>query len=347
MRQLTAIDIFSGCGGLTLGLKKAGFKVLGAVDNDHLSVETYKVNHPEVEVWEIDIRDLKAATLMKKLNLKKRELDLLAGCPPCQAFSSMRRLNGRRRIRDKKTKDLVFDYLRFVKALLPKVLLIENVPRLVEDYRFKQVKKCLHELGYKGQPALFNAADYGIPQRRSRMVFIVSRIGSIDYAEPIESGLRLTVRDAIGDLAPPGETGDPLHDFPEKRSERITHHIKMIPKDGGSRAALGKHHQLQCHKKCSGFKDVYGRMTWDKPAPTITGGCVNPSKGRFLHPEQNRTITLREASLLQSFPSDYFFSLEHGKFSAALMIGNAFPPEFVKLHAVPIVRFFKRHNGRI
>jgi DNA (cytosine-5)-methyltransferase 1 len=168
------------------------------------------------------------------------------------------------------------------------------------------------------------------------MVFIASRVGIIEYAEPFDKDQRLTVRDVIGDMPKPGTSGDELHDFPESRSKKITKLIAMIPKNGGSRLDLGKGHQLECHKRCAGFKDVYGRMAWEDVAPTITGGCVNPSKGRFLHPKQNRSITLREAALLQSFPADYYFSLERGKYAAALMIGNAFPPKFVKPHAINV-----------
>ena len=99
---------------------------------------------------------------------------------------------------------------------------------------------------------------------------------------------------------------------------------------------MGPKYQLKCHRKCNGFKDVYGRMAWDNVAPTITGGCCNPSKGRFLHPEEDRAISLREAALLQSFPPDYDFSLRRGKFAAAQMIGNALPPEFIRRHATKL-----------
>ena len=244
----------------------------------------------------------------------------------------MRRLNGSRRVRDKASKDLVFDYLKFVEAMRPKVVLIENVPRLINDYRFNQVRRRLRALGYVGQPEIFNAADFGVPQRRRRMIFIASRVGEIEYAEP-SSAPRKTVRATIGSLPQAGKSGDPLHDLPEIRSPKVSRLIKKIPKNGGSRLALGKNSQLKCHKKCNGFKDVYGRMAWNTVSPTITSGCVNPSKGRFLHPEQHRSITLREAALLQSFPPRYSFSLIRGKFAVALMIGNAFPPIFVRPHA--------------
>lgn len=338
----TAIDLFCGCGGTTQGLKDAGFRVIAGVEVDSLAVETFRKNHPNVKVWNCYIQDLSAKALMKKLGLKPGELDLLAGCPPCQAFSSMRRLNGNRRVFDRQSKDLIFEYLRFVRSLRPKVIMIENVPRLRDDYRFNDIRKSLRGLGYIGDPEIFNAADHGVPQRRRRMVFIASRVGEIEYAEALEQGRRLTVRDTIATMPRPGRSGDPLHDLPENRSKKVRRLIAKIPKNGGSRISLGREHQLECHKSCDGFKDVYGRMAWDEVAPTITGGCFNPSKGRFLHPSQNRTITLREAALLQSFPQNYFFSLERGKSGAAQMIGNAFPPRFVESHALQIREHLER-----
>jgi DNA (cytosine-5)-methyltransferase 1 len=335
-RKPKAIDMFCGCGGTTQGLRDAGFRVIAGVENDALAVATCRKNHPRTKVWDTDICDLTPQKLLRHHGLRKGELDLLTGCPPCQAFSSMRRLNGKRRIRDRESKDLVFEYLRFVEGLKPKVVMIENVPRLIDDYRFNQVRTRMRELGYVGQPVICNAADCGVAQRRRRMVYIASRIGKIEDADPVDKSARMTVRDMIGDMPLPGDSGDPLHDFPESRSQRIIDLIAAIPKDGGSRSALGRRKQLKCHKKCNGFKDVYGRMAWDEVAPTITSGCVNPSKGRFLHPEQDRAITLREAALLQSFPPNYLFSLDNGKFAVALMIGNAFPPLFVKHHAVKI-----------
>jgi len=328
-----AVDVFCGCGGTTQGLRYAGFSLIAGVDSDPLAVATYRANHKRVKVCETDICRLTPRRLLRDLRMRRGELDLLAGCPPCQAFSAMRRLNGRRRIRDKASKDLIFEYLRFVEGLLPKVVLIENVPHLINDYRFGQIRKRLRELGYVGRPEVFNAADFGVPQRRRRMIFIASRVGSIPYAAPGGDDDRLTVRDVIGEMPKPGESGDELHDLHEERTDRIARLIRMIPRNGGSRSALGKRRQLKCHRDCTGFNDVYGRMAWDEVAPTITSGCVNPSKGRFLHPSQHRCITLREAALLQSFPADYFFSLDRGKFAAALMIGNAFPPRFVEPHA--------------
>lgn len=145
---------------------------------------------------------------------------------------------------------------------------------------------------------------------------------------------RVTVRQALRGLKRAGRSGDPLHDVPENRDERIIQLIKKIPKNGGSRTDLRRNQQLRCHRKCDGFKDVYGRMHWNDVAPTITSRCVNPSKGRFLHPTANRAITLREAALLQSFPRPYFFDASAGKHTTATLIGNALPPEFVRRHAL-------------
>lgn len=336
MKKLTAIDLFSGCGGLTLGLKQAGFQVVGAIEIDPLATETYGKNHPEVKVWEKDIRKIKGSEILRTLGLKKGKLDLLAGCPPCQGFSSIRTHNGKKEIHDERN-DLIFDYLRLVKVLRPKAVMMENVPALADNVRMEVFTKELERLGYNlnGTPLVLNTANYDVPQRRRRMILVCSRVGVIEL--PAAKEQKKTVREAIGDLPHPGRTGDPLHDLKESRSERIAKMIKLIPKNGGSRGDLPAEYQLACHKRLpEGFKDVYGRMAWDNVSPTITGGCISPSKGRFLHPSQNRSITLREAALLQTFPKDYFFSLNKGRQGVALMIGNALPPAFIKEHAMAI-----------
>lgn len=333
-----AIDLFCGCGGLTLGLKKAGFEVIGAVDNDNLAVETYRANHKEVEIWEENIRTLSVEKVKRKLGIKKGELDLLAGCPPCQGFSTMRTLNGRKRIRDGRNK-LVLEFQRFVEGLLPKAVMMENVPGLFKDKRLKILLEDLESIGYSVNCDVLDAADYGVPQRRKRMILLAGRYIKIPFGDKVKR--KKTVFDAIGKLPKAGESGDKLHDLPERRSKKVIKLIKKIPKNGGSRKDLGKRSQLACHKKCDGFKDIYGRMAWDYVAPTITSGCTNPSKGRFLHPEENRAITLREAALLQTFPPKYKFSLRKGKGYVSLMIGNALPPLFIKKHSKNILNMIE------
>jgi len=335
MSVLKAIDLFAGAGGLTVGLGQAGFRVVGAVENSKLACDTYADNHPKVHLWRQDIRELDGAEVLRVLALERGQLDLLAGCPPCQGFSSIRTLNGARLVTEPRN-DLLTEYARLVKELLPKAILMENVPGLAQDQRMVELVDLLEDLGYPAREAaqVLNAADYGVPQSRRRLVLVATRVGPLDPVTPLPR--RSTVRDAIGHLEAPGSTGDPLHDLPERRSARISALIRRVPADGGSRLDLDE--QLQCHEGFSGFKDVYGRMAWDRPAPTITGGCHNPSKGRFIHPDQHRAITLREAALLQGFPADYTFRLDRGKLAAAVMIGNALPPGFVAAHARPVAK---------
>lgn len=336
--KYSAIDLFCGCGGLTQGLKKAGFHVIGAVDIDPLAIETYKANHPEVATWKADIGKLKVAVIKNKLGLNKGCLDLLAGCPPCQGFSTMRTLNGAKRISDPRN-DLLKEFQRLVEELKPRAVMLENVPGLAKDRRFSAFCQRLKQLGYTGQYRILNVAKYGVPQRRRRLIYLAGLNGKIDFAS--EAKITHTVRDAIAFLPPAGNSGDPLHDLPENRSKKVKDLIKKIPKDGGSRTDLPDEEQLKCHKKCDGFKDVYGRMAWNEVAPTITGGCFNPSKGRFLHPTKNRAITMREAALLQSFPRKYEFPNLRSKIDIALLIGNALPPEFIRRHALQIAKTLK------
>lgn len=333
-----AIDLFSGCGGLTLGLKRAGFRVVGAVEIDPLAVETYKANHKRIVVWPQDITTLTVASVMRRLKLRRGQLDLLAGCPPCEGFSALRTLNGYRRIRDRRN-DLVFEFLRFVRVLQPRVVMMENVPGLAKNRRFSFFRKELARIGYTYEYRVLNAADYGVPQRRRRLIILASRIGPVSFARPTLR--RHTVWSAIGSLPRPWKSRDILHNIKEVRSRRIRSLIKQVPKNGGSRGDLSSKFRLACHRRCDGFKDIYGRLAWNDVAPTITGGCFNPSKGRFLHPGQDRTLTLREAAMLQSFPRTYFFSLSRGKASAASLIGNALPPEFVRRHAKNVLKFMR------
>ena len=328
--SLRAIDLFCGCGGLTQGLKKVGFKVVGAVDNEPLAIAAYKANHKEVDVWEADIRNIDPAKKKRELALKKGELELLAGCPPCQGFSTLRTANGAYDVYDERN-DLLHQFYLFADAFLPKAVMLENVPRLAETHRFKLFLARMRKLGYVGEHKILDAANYGVPQRRRRLIYIAGHRSAIPFAKP--SKRFKSVRSAIGALPRAGSSGDPLHDLPEKRSSRILRLIKKIPKNGGSRTELPKKYVLPCHKEHEGYYDVYGRMHWDEVSPTITSGCFNPSRGRFLHPTRNRAITMREAALLQGFSKGYRFPAPHSKTAIALMIGNALPPPFIAAHA--------------
>ncbi|HEU4712930.1 MAG TPA: DNA cytosine methyltransferase [Pyrinomonadaceae bacterium] len=342
MTKPKAIDLFAGCGGLTEGLRQAGFRVIGAIESNKLAVKTYKANHKNVRVWQKDIRKVSIAEVKRKLKLKAGDLDLLAGCPPCQGFSTITTLNGNQKRSTDDRNELIFEFLRFVRNLLPKAIMLENVPRLATNWRMKLVLAELRRLGYECSRDVLDAADYGVPQRRRRFILLAGRRQEIPFAPEARS--KPVVRDAIGQLSKRAKK-HPLHNYKERRSAEVMKRIKRIPPNGGSRSALGKRGQLPCHKEFDGFKDIYGRMAWDEVAPTITTGCFNPSKGRFLHPTNHRAITLREAALLQSFPISYVFLLDNGRIATAEMIGNALPPEFVRRHALQIIRTLEATDG--
>jgi len=327
---LSAVDLFSGCGGLSQGLKDAGFGVFAAVEIDIKAQATYRLNHPDVHLYAQDVRTLDPRLVLKEIGLKPGQLDLLAGCPPCQGFSRLRTRNQKTSVEDDRN-DLVFDFLRFIEVMEPKTIMLENVPALGCDGRFTKLREHLQDFGYRSIVQVLDAADYEVPQRRKRLIMLASRVHEPQVARPSQN--KVTVRQALAGVGAPSRSRDKLHAFPERRSPAVMELISMIPKNGGSRSDLGEARQLECHKKTKGFYDVYGRMAWDDVAPTITSGCHNPSKGRFLHPSYNRTITLREAALLQGFPMGYCFEVSHGKEAIALMIGNALPPPFIKAHA--------------
>ncbi len=333
------MDLFSGCGGLSEGMHQASFRVQAAIELNDLAVSAYKLNHKKTKVIKSDIRDIKSEDLTQITENKK--IHLLAGCPPCQGFSSVRRLNKKRSIKDDRN-SLVMEFLRFVKELKPLTIMMENVPGLKDYYLFQKMVKELKDLGYNPKYKVVNIKDYGVPQNRKRLVLVGSLLGEIEVAEP--TGERVTVRDAIGKLESISRTKDPLHKITAKHSEKIMEMIKLIPKDGGSRKDLPKKYLLECHKKENvGFNDVYGRLRWDDHSTTITGGCLNPSKGRFLHPKFDRVITPREAALLQSFPKDYKFPTDIDKTSLALLIGNALPPKFSYIQSENIKQHLDKH----
>ncbi|MDR7379697.1 DNA (cytosine-5)-methyltransferase 1 [Rhodoferax ferrireducens] len=344
-KKYTAIDLFCGAGGLTLGLKKAGFKVIAGVEINQNAAKTYKKNHPRVKLYIEDIRKISVSDVLRDLNLKPGDLDLLAGCPPCQGFSSQRTRNKTISIKDDRN-NLIFDFLRFVELALPKTIMLENVPALAKDWRVDVLRKKLALLGYKVDAQFAqvkDASDYGVPQRRKRLLIKVSRMGSIP--DPVSIEPKRTVRSAIAHLPIPGFSGDELHDLAENRSDKVKKIISLVPKNGGSRSEIPMDFWLDCHKRnLGGYLDVYGRMSWDKVAPTITGGCHNPSKGRFIHPDQDRAITLREAALLQTFPEKYKFLIKIGKDAIGLMIGNALPPEFIRQHAEQYFNHLKENS---
>lgn len=343
---MKVVDLFSGAGGTGLGFRQAGFQILGAVEINKYAAKTYEKNLG-VKVNMINIRDLEAQAFREELNLQQSQLDVLVGCPPCQGFSRMQNNKGA----NHKDNDLVLKYLEFVEEFMPRFAVLENVPGLITKPhgRIFYEKLCLglKELGYKSNEKLVDVADYGVPQHRQRVIVIAGRNGEEPpfpqptHREPrkIENSQMpllpwFTVWDAIGNnkypKLKPGENGEHNGKYPNhiapKTTQRIVEFIRLVPKNGGSRTDIPKEFWLKCHLSHKGHSDVYGRAAWNRPSNTITAGCLNPSKGRFIHPEQDRAFTPREVAALQGFPDDFVF---YGK-CLQVQIGNAVPPPLAK-----------------
>lgn len=335
----TVIDLFSGCGTVTAGLKKSRFRVVAAVDIDPVACQTYRLNHKSTYLIQEDIRNVDPTTILTKV-LRSKPLDMLVVCAPCQPFSNQNRYKNHKDAR----KELIFEAVRFTKVLLPQLIMFENVPGLAGKEFLGILDKLIEQLsalGYVcGSPTKINAADFGVPQRRYRCILLATK-GKKPPVLPSPTtteGSRTTVADALRGLRQLAtgqiDDSDPLH-FSRKHSPIALQRLSCIPKNGGSRFALPISLELECHKDKKGYPDVYGRMKWDDIAPTLTTGCTDVTRGRFAHPEENRAITLREAARIQTFPDSYFFSGNSGQIAA--QIGNAVPMKLIETIA-PVIR---------
>lgn len=328
--EFNAIDIYSGSGAVTTGLKAGGIRVVAAVDNDPVACNTYRLNHPEVHLFESDIRVINPRNLRVTIGLDGH-IDLLIVCAPCQPFSSQ----NRKRSADDDRADLVLESLKFIKEFSPALVFFENVPGIAISGPLATLRDRLAEIGYVlGEPRTLNAAEYGVPQRRERCIMVASRDAKriASFYETISVQPTVTVRQTIEGLrqlrSGERDPDDPLH-FARCHKPIVLRRLQHIPKDGGSRLALPPELELECHKgRKNDFPDVYGRMKWDDVAPTLTTGCTDVTKGRFAHPLEDRAITLREAALLQSFPPDYRFAGNPGQI--ARQIGNAVPVNMIR-----------------
>lgn len=339
---LTAVDLFAGGGGLTVGLKRAGFAVVAAVENERHAYKTYSVNHPEVRMFPGDVRDVEDSR-WRWLATDVGGIDLLAGCPPCQGFTS---LTSKYRRSDPRN-HLVDQMARVAGALRPKMIMMENVVGLSGRGQalYEALKDRLNQLGYTLTEDLLEVADFGVPQRRKRLVLLGGRGFEIQIPNPTHSQKRRedrspwrTVRDAIGDMQHPVTLADARRDgglessdwhVVRNMSELNIRRIRAV-KAGETWSSIPEELRPPCHRgDYRGFTNVYGRMEWDQPSPTITGGCTTFSKGRFGHPEKDRTISVREAALLQTFPEDYKFVTPYME-KVCNIIGNALPCDFAE-----------------
>ena len=362
--KIKAIDLFSGGGGVSIGLMQAGFNVACAVEIDSDAVKAYSSYYllKDVNVLQQSICDLSGQEILKAGGIAPDEVYLLAGCPPCQKFSMQNRIHNSDETQKDEVKKLLMEFKRIIKEIYPPFILMENVPGIISSFGGSILKDFKDDLKDSQRPdneryfivdKVLNAADYGVPQLRKRFVLHgvredihkkLEQIG-VEFKLPTPSHSRdgkdgllpwVTVADTFRGL-PPIKAGERYSDEQIKNhycaglSDTNLKRMKIIRANGGSRDALPPDLVLNCHKTYSGHGDVYGIMNPDAPAPTMTGGCLCYTKGRFGHPYEDRAISVREAARLQTFPDDYIFGESLTK--AALEIGNAVPIKLVRASA--------------
>lgn len=345
---LKVFDFFSGCGGASCGLRAAGMDVVFGLDSDTDAAATYHANFPATEFRHEDIRRLPTASLSALVKRMRPSPVVFCGCPPCQPFTSQ---NTSRRNNDART-TLLLDFARLVRACLPDIVFVENVPGLQSSTAARsplsRFLAALRSAGYYFRHKIVPVMKYGIPQTRRRFLLLASRRGPIDLP-PYTNGpgtvtpQYATVRDAIADL-PEIAAGEEHPDVPNHRAARLSalnlQRIRSTPEGSGHRA-WPNHLKLPCHARTSGYTDVYGRLAWDRPASGLTTRCISYSNGRFGHPAQDRAISVREAACLQTFPRDFLF---HGNIgSIARQIGNAVPVRVATLIGEHVLKHIQQH----
>lgn len=346
-----AVDLFCGVGGLTCGLERAGIKVIAGYDLDKSCEYTFTYNN-KAQFINKNIQDVQGKEIRKLL--RGYDVKILAGCAPCQPFSQHQKDKKNR----KKHKDwkLLYQFGRLVQEVKPHIVSMENVPEIKNEQVFQDFVKLLENLKYKVTYKVINAADYGVPQRRKRLLLLASKRKKIDFIK-ITHDEPVTVREVIGNLPPTGagigNDQDNLHvtsALSDVNIQRIQHSVQ-----GGTWRDWPEELMLECHKKASGqtYSSVYGRMKWDDVAPTITTQFTSYGTGRFGHPEQDRALTLREGAMLQTFPQNYSFVPENEPVvlkQIAKHIGNAVPPRLGEIIGLSIKqhceakRKYKKNN---
>lgn len=336
---MKALDFFCGAGGLTRGLQDAGIEVVAGIDIDSNCCDTYIRNNPGAKFIRQDISSIDAATLRELVGpIDPKDL-LIAGCAPCQPFSKQRKpeqANAKNRLRRQSDAKLLGELCRIIELIKPAHVLVENVPGLVKIPGFSTYRRFVRMLrtnGYLIDEGVLDAKHFAVPQTRRRFVLMASRVKRVALPRPTHGPGLLpykTVQESIAHY-PPLSAGTRSTIIPNHvaacLSELNVRRIASTPVDGGDRRTWSESLVLDCHKgEYDGHSDVYGRMFWNRPAPTLTSKCNSLSNGRYGHPEQNRAISLREAASLQTFPDSYVF---HGlDQQVARQIGNAVPVAF-------------------
>lgn len=334
--MLKAIDFFCGAGGMTYGFSKAEINVLAGIDNDIECKKTYEINNPKTRFIPEDIKSFREYELAKITGIEKDDESLIfIACSPCQYFSKI----NTDRANSADSRNLLVDFQRFVKYFKPGYIVIENVPGIWKkiDSPLPEFIKYLASEEYFFAQDVMNAYYYGVPQKRKRYVLLASR-GSPSIQIPAPKEENLKVKDIIGENKgfPRIEAGHiDTTDFQHTVAKLFEVNLKRLrktPHDGGTRLAWKDDPELQINAykgKDDYFSDVYGRMYWDRHAPTITTRFLSISNGRFAHPDEDRGLSIREGATLQSFPKTYTFKGKNLA-SIARQIGNAVPPELAR-----------------
>lgn len=334
-----AVDLFCGVGGLTHGIQRSGIKVVAGIDIDDSCKFPYEHNNHSTFL-NSNISDVNGKEINKLLN--GYDIKILVGCAPCQPFSSHQKNKKDRK--NHKDWSLLYHFSRIVKECKPHIVSMENVPDIVGEQVFTDFVLALERMNYYVTYSIINAADYGVAQRRKRLILLASRINEISLIVPTHANNYISVKDVIGDL--PGVSAgescstDRLH-LSSKLSDLNKKRIQSsIP--NGTWRDWPEELILECHKKETGktYGSVYGRIDWNDLAPTITTQFISYGTGRFGHPEQDRGLTLREGALLQSFPPNYEFVTIDDPVrikAIARYIGNAVPPKLGEVVGYSII----------
>ncbi len=346
MTTPTVIDLFCGIGGMTHGFVKEGFEVVAGIDNDETCRYAYESNNNSARFLLQGIEDVTGETLLSFYS--QNDIKILVGCAPCQPFS---KYSQGKPLSSKWS--LLKEFGRLIESIQPDIVSMENVPGLVKHEIYDEFVALLKDNDYHTSKNIVYCPDYGIPQKRTRLVFLASKKGPIKLIDKTHTPDNYkTVRETIEVLPKiaDGQTHreDRLHRAAEL-SELNKKRIRSTP-EGGSWKDWNESLILDCHKKDSGksYGSVYGRMKWDEPAPTMTTHCIGYGNGRFGHPEQNRAISFREAALFQTFPTSYkmFDSSESSPLkNLARHIGNAVPVELGQIIAKSIQKHLVEYYG--
>lgn len=349
-KNIKAVDFFCSGGGMTCGLLQAGINVVAGIDNDITCKDTYETNNPNAKFIHADVFKLKEIDLEKQLGIKRNDDQLiLVGCSPCQFWSIIRT----NKTKSAKSRNLLTEFHRFVTYFHPGYVLVENVPGILgkkDKSGLDKFVSSLEEQGYAVHYEIINMNDYGVPQSRRRFSLIATRVSKSKISLKPIKGDKPVLKNFIGKengfktVSAGFKDETSFNHTVAGLSEKNLNRLKLTPKNGGSWLDWADNKELKRSSyQGQGFKDNYGRMSWEKPSPTITTKFFSISNGRFAHPDENRAISIREGATLQTFPKNYVFCVKSIS-DAARMIGNAVPPLFAKQLGEVILRSHEQNN---